>query len=117
MSRQKKHDQDGLDGKSAGAGEEQEQPDAAAPAAPEVFGPLDAEQAITELIELNHERMRCASRWEDAKAEASEAKKELDAASNAISLLIDRIDRQQNGTEGPQPFLQTLGGHAEAGTV
>jgi len=76
-------------------------------------GPLDPEKAIEELIALNHERTECVRRWEDAKAEASEAKKELDNASNAISLLIDRLDRQVNG-EGAQPVLSTLGGDAEA---
>ena len=112
MSRKKRQDPDDVDGKSAGAGEQQEgqHPLEIEP----VFdGPLDAEQAIAELIELNHERMECQRRYETAKEEATDAKKELDAASNAISLLIDRIDRQQNGgTE--QPVLRTLPGSAEA---
>lgn len=42
-----------------------------------------------------------------AKTEASDAKKELDNASNAISMLIDRIDRQRSGAEA-QPRLRTL---------
>jgi hypothetical protein len=110
MSRTKKtNGADVVDGKSAGAGEQGE-----AQIEP-VFndGPLDAEQAIAELIELNHERMECQRRYETAKEEATDAKKELDAASNAISLLIDRIDRQQNG-QADQPVLKTLPGSAEA---
>jgi hypothetical protein len=103
-----------FDGKSAAAGDVTDDGPAAATAGTnghgEVFSdvPLDDAAAIARLIELNHERNTCAARWEDAKAEASEAKKELDNASNAISLLIDQIDRQRSGQESAQPVLRTL---------
>jgi len=123
MAKRKKKTAD-QDGKSAGAGPDTEPLDGIDALHDQatrhddgdsgVFdGPLDPEKALEELIALNHERTECTRRWEDAKAEASEAKKELDNASNAISLLIDRIDRQMNGT-GAQPVLATLGGNAEA---
>ena len=106
-----------LDGKSAAAGDdgvEALQDQATRQDDGGVFdGPLDPKKALEELIALNHERTECTRRWENAKTEASDAKKELDNASNAISLLIDRIDRQMNGA-GPQPVLATLGGNAEA---
>lgn len=119
MARKKKNEEP--DGKSAAAGTDTEvtygdataganghQPDGA------VFdAPLGDEEAIAQLIELNHERTECARRWEDARAEASDAKKELDNASNAISLLIDRIDRQRSGQEAAQPVLRTLAGVAD----
>lgn len=76
-------------------------------------GPLDDAEAIAQLIELNHERNECESRWDAAKSEAAEAKKELDNASNAISALIDRIDRQRSGTDLGQPVLRTLDAVAE----
>lgn len=110
MGRKKKVP-DEIDGKSAGAGEGHED----VPQDEAVFdGPLNDAQAIEELIQLNHERMECERRWEFAKSEASDAKKELDNASNAISLLIDRIDRQKNGAGAEQPVLKTLPGNAEA---
>ena len=97
-----------FDGKAAAAGDVAEI-EGAAPAATHVFdGPLSDEQAIGMLVDLNHERTSCERRWEDAKTEASDAKKELDNASNAISQLIDRIDRQRNGIETGQPMLRTL---------
>lgn len=106
-----------FDGKAAAAGEEIEGLEGVSPAsdAP-VFddGPLSDEQAIEMLVDLNHERTACASRWEDAKSEAAEAKKELDQASNAISILIDRIDRQRNGVGAAQPVLRTLTADAPA---
>jgi len=74
-------------------------------------GPMTDEEAIAQLIELNHERNECASRWDDAKTKASDAKKDLDNASNAISLLIDRIDRQRAAAD--QPVLRTLAAEAD----
>lgn len=124
MVKRKNKKLNGVDQKSAGAGPDRDPLDGGDvledratrtdDGEPGVFdGPLDPEKAIEELIALNHERNRCVQRWEDAKAEAAEAKKEMDNASNAISLLIDRLDRQVNG-EGAQPVLATLGGNAEA---
>lgn len=99
-----------FDGKAAAAGDDHDGVDGVAPetSAPVFDGPLTDEQAIEMLVELNHERQQCAQRWDDAKTEAAEAKKELDNASNAISLLIDRIDRQRNGDAAAQPVLRTL---------
>lgn len=123
MAKRKKPTSEDLDQKSMAAGPDHDGINGTGPAYEDqatrqddgagVFdGPMDADQAIEELIKLNHERTACARRWEDARTEAADAKKELDNASNAISLLIDRIDRQMNGTT--QPVLATLGGHAEA---
>jgi hypothetical protein len=109
MARKKRQDPDDIDGKSAGAGE-----------APEAIiehvfdGPLDDEAALEELIDLNHTRQQHMAAYERYKDLASEEKKEMDAASNAISLLIDRIDRQNNGDTTEQPVLRTLPGNAEA---
>lgn len=99
-----------FDGKTAGAGPDGDALEGVGPAteAPVFDGPLTDEQAIEQLVELNHQRTACALRWEGAKEEAADAKKELDNASNAISLLIDRIDRQRNGAEAGQPVLRTL---------
>lgn len=95
------------DGKAAAAGDDVMDDAAPAPVEQGVFdGPMSDEDAIAQLIELNHERNECASRWDDAKTKAADAKKDLDNASNAISLLIDRIDRQRTGTD--QPVLRTL---------
>jgi hypothetical protein len=106
MTRKKKHDD--VDGKSAAAGSDHEAAQEA-PTAGAVFdAPLDDAEAIARLIELNHERNECAVRWEHAKTEAQDAKKELDNASNAISLLIDQIDRQRSGVDAAQPVLATL---------
>jgi hypothetical protein len=112
MARKKK-DGDTVDRKSAGAGEGMDPMSASADQhagdGESIFddGPLDDAAAIAELIELNHQRQECSQRWEDAKAEAAEAKKELDNASNAISLLIDRIDRQRSGG-AEQPALKAV---------
>jgi len=100
-----------FDGKAAAAGTDLDLADGAAPAngAGEVFdGPLTDEEAIAQLIELNHVRNECEAEWDRAKTAASDAKKELDNASNAISLLIDRVDRQRNGLEAAQPVLRTV---------
>lgn len=77
-------------------------------------GPFDAQKAIEALCELNHERVRCARIWEDAKTEAANAKKALDDATNAITLLIDRIDAEQRGEASGQPALKTVNGSARA---
>lgn len=50
--------------------------------------------------------MECDAEWEKAKTVASDAKKELDAASSAISLFIDRVDRQRSGVAAGQPKLR-----------
>lgn len=99
------------DGKSAAAGTDTEIGEAPAIDAggTEIFdGPLTDEEAIAQLIELNHVRNECEAEWDRAKGAASDAKKELDAASNAISLLIDRIDRQRSGVEAGQPKLRAV---------
>lgn len=80
-------------------------------------GPLNDAAAIEMLVELNHQRTECAVRWEDAKSEAQEAKKELDNASNAISALIDRIDRQRSGVDVAQPVLRTLEAEANPASM
>lgn len=109
MAKSKKVVEFKVDGKAAGAGPDGDALEGVAVGEVPVFdGPLSDEQAIEMLVELNHERTACAARWEDAKTEAADAKKELDNASNAISLLIDRIDRQRNGVEAGQPVLRTL---------
>lgn len=78
-------------------------------AAGHVFdGPFNAQQAVDALCELNHERVRCAREWEEVKLEAANAKKALDDATNAITLLIDRIDAEQKGELSGQPALKTL---------
>lgn len=102
-----------FDGKAAAAGDLEElgtAPDGSGREAEDrVFdGLLNDAAAIEMLVELNHQRTECAVRWEDAKSEAQEAKKELDNASNAISALIDRIDRQRSGVDSAQPVLRTL---------
>lgn len=71
-------------------------------------GPIDDEEAIAQLVELNHTRQECERVWDVKKQQAADAKKELDNASNAISLLIDRIDRQRSGRSSDQPVLRTL---------
>lgn len=74
------------DGKAAAANDDGAEIAAAPPPEQGVFdGPLSDEEAIAQLIELNHERNECAGRWDDAKTKASDAKKDLDNASNAIS--------------------------------
>lgn len=112
-----------FDGKSAAAGDAGDAVEGVAPTSSDggsgsVFdGPLSDEEAIAQLVALNHERNQCALRWEDAKTEASEAKKELDSASNAISQLIDRIDRQRSGLSGAQPMLRTLEAEANPASL
>lgn len=101
--RGKKHEDDQVDGKSAGAGESSE---TVTPASQFEDGPLDDAAAIATLIDLNHHRQECQQRYDHAKDEATSAKKDLDDASNQISLLIDRIDRQRNGEDDEQPFLK-----------
>lgn len=105
----KRRDEQEVDGKSAGAGE--------SPGGSHdeyVFdGPFDAEKAVEHLLVLNHQFHECDRRWEQAKASATEAKNDRDAASNAISLLLDQIDRHKNGLESEQPMLKTLPGSAE----
>lgn len=111
--RKRRQDPDEIDGKSAGAGEDHEA--TGTNGVEHVFdGPIDDEAAIEQLIELNHDRMQHAATYERHKDLASEAKKEMDAASNAISILIDRIDRQKNGDSAEQPVLKTLPGNAAA---
>lgn len=105
MARKKKDQDQGeaIDRKSAAAGETGETKE---PASPFEEGPLDDAAAIAQLIELNHHRQECEQRYDHAKDAAATAKKELDDASNQISLLIDRIDRQKNGADAAQPFLK-----------
>ena len=111
MARKKQQDEEHVDRKSAAAGDSQ---DAAGGAAEYVFdGPFDAEKAIAHLIELNHEFQACDREWERAKSVASDAKHERDNASNAISLLLDQIDRHKNGLDAAQPVLKTIPGSAE----
>ena len=109
-----------FDGKAAAAGDAGDAIEGVAPhagASESVFdGPLSDEDAIEQLVELNHERNQCALRWENAKNEASDAKKELDNASNAISQLIDRIDRQRSGLAA-QPVLRTLEAEANPASL
>lgn len=74
------------DGKAAAANDDGAEIAAAPPPEQGVFdGPLSDEEAIAQLIELNHERNECAGRWDDAKTKASDAKKDLDNASNAAT--------------------------------
>lgn len=112
MRGRKRSGDEDTDRKSAAAGEApaegQDTPDAY------VFdGPFDADKAVEHLLELNHQFHECDRRWERAKSVASEAKNERDAASNAISLLLDQVDRHKNGGEAEQPVLRTLKGSAE----
>lgn len=104
---------DEVDRKSAGAGESAD--DGAGGEVEEyVFdGPFDAEKAVEHLLELNHAFQKADQKWERAKGKAAEAKSERDNASNAISLLLDRIDRHKNGLEDSQPVLKTIPGSAE----
>lgn len=102
MARKKKDETEEIDRKSAAAGETADTPEPVS----QFEGPLDDAAAIAQLIELNHHRQECEQRYDHAKEAASAAKKELDDASNQISLLIDRIDRQKNGGEADQPFLK-----------
>lgn len=100
-----------IDRKSAAAGETA---DTSANGDDYVFdGPFDADRAIERLVELNHEFQEADRRWDLAKSKATDAKNERDNASNAISLLIDRIDRHKSGLEDPQPVLKTIPGNAE----
>lgn len=99
----KKTDTNEIDRKSAAAGDET---DTNAPASQFEEGPLEDAAAIEKLIELNHYRQECEQRYDFAKDAATKAKKDLDDASNQISLLIDRIDRQKNSGEADQPYLK-----------
>lgn len=76
-------------------------------------GPFNAETAVDQLIELNHQFQECDRRWELAKSNATAAKNDRDNASNAISLLLDQIDRHKNGLDSAQPVLKTLKGETE----
>lgn len=107
----KRSDDAGMDRKSAAAGESS---DAHRDATDYVFdGPFDADKAVEHLLELNHQFHECDREWEKAKSAASEAKNDRDAASNAISLLLDQIDRHKNGIEAEQPTLKTIPGSPE----
>lgn len=104
---------DEVDRKSAGAGETADE-GAGGEEMDYVFdGPFDAEVAVEHLLELQHIFQKADQKWEKAKGKAAEAKTERDNALNAISLLIDRIDRHKNGLEDSQPKLKTLPGSAE----
>lgn len=107
----KRKSEEETDGQSAAAGDGQQQ---SGGHAEYVFdGPFDAEKAVEHLLELNDEFHQCDRRWEIAKSAASEAKNERDAASNAISLLLDQIERHKHGKESEQPVLRTIPGSAE----
>ena len=108
MARKRK-DGEEMDGKSAAAAE-----------APDVSrheyvfdGPFDADKAVEHLLELNHEFHECDRRWELCKSAAQEAKNDRDSASNAISLLLDQIDRHKHGGDAEQPMLKTIPGSTE----
>ncbi|MDP2319601.1 MAG: hypothetical protein Q8O42_09725 [Acidobacteriota bacterium] len=107
------NDNDQVDRKSAGAGESADT-GAGGEVDEYVFdGPFDADKAVEHLLELNHAFQHADRKWELAKGKASEAKSERDNASNAISLLLDRIDRHKNGLEDDQPVLKTIPGSTE----
>jgi hypothetical protein len=109
--RRKRTDDGNTDRKAAAAGET---PDVHDEMEAYVFdGPFYADKAVEHLLELNHQFHECDRRWERAKSVASEAKNDRDAASNAISLLLDQIDRHKNGGEDEQPVLKTIPGSAE----
>ena len=110
----KRGDNNQTDRKSAAAGDDAADTGAGAEVDEYVFdGPFDADKAVEHLLELNHAFQHADRKWETAKGKAAEAKSERDNASNAISLLLDRIDRHKNGLEDSQPVLKTIPGSAE----
>ena len=112
MGRRKTDNQ--VDRKSAAAGDDAADTGAGGEVDEYVFdGPFDADKAVEHLLELNHAFQHADRKWETAKGKAAEAKSERDNASNAISLLLDRIDRHKNGLEDSQPVLKTIPGSAE----